>query len=154
MFLHKFDSCNNFVDATTYIKCNATGKKYKIRRDTSYNSKNVIYVAYYIKCMKEGVGSTTSCKLRLSNYKSHVKKRKLTCRIVRNFIENWNNNGFKNLRFTIVDCLNNVNDLTDDEIDDLLSKKGKFWIRTLVTQHHGLNSKHDLNRKNDVSVKS
>ena len=57
------------------------------------------------------------------------------------------------LRFTIVDCLNNVDSLTNDEIDDLLLKKEKFWIRTLVMQHHGLNSKHDLNRKNNVSVK-
>ena len=56
-------------------------------------------------------------------------------------------NGFSNLRFTIVDCLNNVKSLADDEIDDLVLKKEKFWIRTLVTQHHGLNGKHDLNRK-------
>ena len=27
------DSCNNFVDKTTYIEYNATGRKYKIRRD-------------------------------------------------------------------------------------------------------------------------
>ena len=38
------DSCNNFVDETTYIKCNATGRKYKIRSGTSCNSKNIIYV--------------------------------------------------------------------------------------------------------------
>ena len=64
--------------------------------------------------MKQGAGSTTSWKPRLSNYKSHVKKKKLTCRIMRRFIENRNDNGFE---------------------------------RTLVRQHHGLNSKHDLNRK-------
>ena len=141
------DSCNNFVDETTYIERNATGRKYKIRRDTSCSSKNVIYVAYCIKCMKQGVGSTISWKPRLSNYKSHIKKRKLTCRIVKHFIKNCNDNGFNNLRFPIVDCLNNVDSLTNDEIDDLLLKKEKFWTRTLVTQHHGLNSKHDLNRK-------
>ena len=28
------DFCNNFVDETTYIECNATGRKYKIRKDT------------------------------------------------------------------------------------------------------------------------
>ena len=141
------DSCNNFVDETTYIECNATGRKYKIRRDTSCSSRNIIYVAYCIKCMKQGVGSTTSWKPHLSNYKSHIKKRKLTCRIVKHFIENCNDNGFNNLRFTIVDCLNNVDSLKNDEIDDLLLKKEKFWIRTLAMQHHGLNSKHDLNRK-------
>ena len=97
--------------------------------------------------MKQSVGSTISWKPRLLNYKSHVKKKKLICRIVTHFIENCNDNGFSNLKFTIVDCLNNVEDLTDDEIDHLLLKKEKFWIRTSVTQHHGLNSKHDLNRK-------
>ena len=33
------DSCNNFIDETTYIEYNATGRKYKTRRDTSCNSK-------------------------------------------------------------------------------------------------------------------
>ena len=72
---------------------------------------------------------------------------------MRHFIENCNRNGFNNLRFTIVDCLNNVDCLTDNEIDDLLLKKEKSCIRTLVTQHHGLNSNHDVNKK-DVTVKS
>ena len=70
-------------------------------------------------------------KPRLSNSKIHVKRK------------NCNDNGFNNLKFTIVDCLNNVDGLRDDEIDDLL-KKEKFWMRTLVMQHHGLNSKNDM----------
>ena len=67
------DSCNNFVDETTYIECNATGRIYKIRRGISCNSKNVNSVAYSIKCMKQSVGSTTYWKSRLSNCKSHIK---------------------------------------------------------------------------------
>ena len=94
------DSCNTFVGETTYTECNATGRKYKIRRVTSCNSENVIYVAYCVKCIKQGVGSTTSWKARLSNYKSHVKKKKITCRIVGYLIENCNDNRFKSLRFT------------------------------------------------------
>ena len=92
------DSCNNFVDETTYIERNATDRKYKIRKNTSCNSKNVIHVAYCIKYMKQGVGTTKSWKSRLSNCKSHVKKKKLTCRIVRHFIENCSDNRFDNLR--------------------------------------------------------
>ena len=34
---------------------------------------------------------------------------------MRHFIENCNDNGFNNLRFTIADSLNNVEGLTDDE---------------------------------------
>ena len=40
-----------------------------------------------------------------------------------------------------------MDDLIVDEIDDLLLQKEKFWIRALVTQHHSLNSKHELNIK-------
>ena len=67
------DFCNNFVDETTYIECNATGRIYKIRRGISCNSENVNSVAYSIKCMKQSVGSTTYWKSRLSNCKSHIK---------------------------------------------------------------------------------
>ena len=125
------DSYNNFFAKTTYIECNTIGRKYKIRRDTSCNSKNVNYVAYCIKCMKQGVSSTTSWKPRLPNYKSHVKKKKLTCRIVRHFIENCNDDGFNNLTFTIVDCLNNMEGLKDDEIDNFLLKKRKVLDKNI-----------------------
>ena len=55
------------------------------------------------------------------NYKSHVKK-KLACRTVGHFIENYNDHRFNNLRLTIFDCLNNVEGLTDDDIDDPIPK--------------------------------
>ena len=100
----KCDSWNNVVNETTCIECNPTVRKYKTRRDASCNLKNVIYVAYSIKCIKQGIGTTTSWKPRLSIYKSHIIKKKLTCTIVRHFIENCNDNGFNNLRFIMVDC--------------------------------------------------
>ena len=37
--------------------------------------------------------------------------------------ENCNDNGFNNLRFTVVDCLNNVDALTADEIEDPFFEK-------------------------------
>ena len=98
------DSWNNVVNETTFIECNATGRKYKTRRDASCYLKNVTYVAYCIKCIKQGIGTTTSRKTRLSIYKSQIKKKKLTCTIVTHFIENCNDNGLNNLRFIIVDC--------------------------------------------------
>ena len=51
---------------------------------------------------------------------------------MRHFIENCNDNGFSNFRFSIYDCLTNVEGLIDDEIHDLLL----FCIRALVMQHH------------------
>ena len=41
----KCDSCNNFEDKITAIKCFATGRIFKIRRHSSCQTKNVIYVA-------------------------------------------------------------------------------------------------------------
>jgi len=83
----------------------------------------------------------------LSYYKSHIKKTKRTCRIVTHFIDVCVDNCFNNLRFILVDALNNVENLTTEEIDDLLLRKEKFWNGTLVTQHQGLNGTHDWNRK-------
>ena len=80
--------------------------------------------------MKQGVGSTISWKPVSFNCKSHTKKKKVN---VKHFIENCNDNGFNNLRFTIADCLNNVDSLPRDEIDDLFLEKEMFWLRTLIT---------------------
>ena len=45
---------------------------------------------------------------------------------MRHIIENCNDNGFNNLQFTTSDCLNNVNGLRADEVDDIFLKKEKF----------------------------
>ena len=77
----------------------------------------------------------------MRNYKSHIKSNRKTCRIVKHFLDV--HKGWENLRFILLDCLNNVDGLTSDQIDDLLLEKEKFWIGSLVTQHKGLNSTHD-----------
>ena len=64
-----------------------TGRRFKISRDSSCPSRNVIYVAYCKHCGKQEVGSTTSWKSRLANYKSHIKNKILTCKIVKYFID-------------------------------------------------------------------
>ena len=60
-----------------------------------------------------------------------------SCKIVIHFIEECK--GISNLRFIIVDILNNVDHLSSDEIDNFLLQKEQFWIDTLVTQRNGLN---------------
>ena len=141
------DSCNNFVDGTSVVKSHATGKIYKIRRDITCSTKFVIYVAYCTFCGKQDVGSTVCWKPRLRNYKSHIKKSKYTCRIVKHFVDVCVDHSLNNLRFILVDKLNNVENLTHEEIENLLLEKEKFWSGTLVTQHQGLNGTHDWNRK-------
>ena len=68
----KCNSCSNFVVETAAIKCFATGIIFEIRRDSSCQTKNVIYVAYCLNCQKQCVGSTVCWKPRLKNYKSHI----------------------------------------------------------------------------------
>ena len=53
----------------------------------------------------------------------------------------------RNIRFIIIDQLNNTNSLSPDDNDDLLLQKERFWISTLFTIHKGLNSTHDWNSK-------
>ena len=145
----KCDSCNEFVREGNSIKCNATGRIFKIRRDSNCNTKNVIYVAHCKACNFQGVGSTTSWKPRLSNYKSHIKNKISTCNIVQHFLNGCRgeeHTPYSNLFFKIVDCLNNIERLSSEEIDDLLLDKEKFWIGSLLTQHRGMNGTHDWNR--------
>ena len=142
----KCDSCQNYVEETSFVTSKATGRIFIFHRDSSCQSKNVIYIAFCLVCGKQGVGSTTNWKPRLANYKSHIKKKIPTCRIVRHFIEGCSNNPLKDIKFIIVDVVNNTDTLTSSEIDSILLKKEKFWIGSLVTQHQGLNGKHDWNR--------
>ena len=110
---------------------------------------NVIYMAECLKCGKQGVGSTVKWKPRLSNYKSHIRNKRNTCRIVKHFIEDCRDdrNPSGHIKFHILDCLDNVDDLPLETIDGMLLEKEKFWIRNFVAVHKGMNSHHDLNRK-------
>ena len=145
-FKKNCDSCNNYVLETTSIRSHATGRLFKIRRESSCTSKNVVYVAYCKTYGKQGVGSTIAWKTRLSNYKSHIKNKIPTCRIVRHFIENCHDETLSNFGFVIVDVINNENQLSKSQLDLLLLQKENFWIVTLLTKHKGLNGKHDWNR--------
>ena len=142
------DSCDNFVLERDHIISNATGKCYTIKRDSSCSSKYVVYCAFCMKCGQQGIGSTVIWKPRLANYKSHIKKKIPTCKIVRHFIEECihENDPLGFIKFIIIDRLNNTENLSSEQIDTMLLEKEKFWIGALVTQHKGMNSTHDWNR--------
>ena len=95
------------------------------------------------------IGSTIFWKPRLANYKSHINKKIVSCKIVEHFIDSsiHGENPLKYLKFVIVDRLNNVDDLSVNEIDQLLLEKEKLWIGMLLTQHKGMNASHDWRRK-------
>ena len=70
------------------------------------------------------------------------------CNILNHFIDvcSDTDGSLRNIRFIIIDQLNNTNGLSADKIDDLLLQKERFWISTLVTIYKGLNSTHYWNR--------
>ena len=80
---------------------------------------------------------------------SHIKKKVRSCSIVNLFIDicSDTDDPSRNIRFIIIDQLNNTNSLSPDDIDDLLLQKERLWISMLVTIHKGLNSTRGWNRK-------
>ena len=94
------DSCANFVVAKSSFKCFATKRVYKVRR-----SKNVIYIAFCLNCLKHRVGSTVDWKPRFRNYKSHIKKKVRSCSIVNHLIDvcNDTDDSSRNIRFIIIE---------------------------------------------------
>jgi len=56
-------------------------------------------------------------KPRLANYKSHIKKKLKMCCIARYFMEECTDSTLQNLKFVIVDVVNNVDQLNKDDID-------------------------------------
>ena len=95
--------------------------------------KNIVYLAYCTKCGLQGVDSTIKWKARLANYKSHIKKRiKKPCRVVKHFMNTCVDPDIphKNLRFIMIDSLNNTEDLEEEEIDALLIEN-----KTVLDRH-------------------
>ena len=56
------DSCKNFIVHVSSFEYFATKKSFKIRRHLTCTTPNMIYLAYFIKCGKQGVESTENWK--------------------------------------------------------------------------------------------
>ena len=121
----KCNSCNNFVDETSFVISKATRGKYWIRRDNTCTTKNVTSLLSCTKCGEQGQGSTVSWKPCLSSYKSHIKQSVRSCKIVKHFIEKCND---PTITFVILDVLTNTESLSMGDIKDLLLKKN-FGVR-------------------------
>ena len=126
----------------------AIKKVFKIRRHLTCTTPNMIYLTYFTKCGKQGVGSTKNWKRWLSNYRLHIKKKLQSCSIVKHFSDSCSDtvNPSKYLRYILIDFVTNIEHSRKEEIDDLLLEKENFWIRTFCTIHKGLNDYHDWRR--------
>ena len=91
-------------------------------------------------------------KKRWSNYKSHSNKKINSCSISKHFNEICccDNTPGEHMEIQLIDSVNNIDNLEIDQIDELLLKKEKFWLGSMVTMHRGMNSTHDWNRKKRI----
>ena len=48
----RFDSCTNFVVAKSSFECLATKGIYKVKQSNSCVSKNAVYLAFRLNCLK------------------------------------------------------------------------------------------------------
>ena len=71
------------------------------------------------------VGSTDSWKFRRANYKSLIKKRVKQCVVAKHFSDLCSNakNLSKNVLFNLTDCLDNIKNKSNDQMDDSLLKR-------------------------------
>ena len=70
----------------THFSSNNTREKFRIRHDINCRSKNIIYLVSCKKCTMQGVGHTMHFQKHISNYISHIHKKKPTCGIVKHFL--------------------------------------------------------------------
>ena len=145
---NKCDACTFLTHSNSFV-CFASARRFFIRKQITCNTPHVIYLCTCKNCGKQGVGSTNEWKPRLANYKSHAKHHITSCSINKHFntICRSPDNTSAYLSFQLIDILDNISELSSEEIDDLLLQKEKHWISTLVTMHRGMNSTHDWNRK-------
>ena len=79
-----------------------SGRVFQIKKLLTCTSDNVVYLASCVASDLQGVGSTINFKTRLANYKSHIKRNKITCGIVNHFL-NCHGADHPLLKFKLID---------------------------------------------------
>ena len=126
------------IDNPGCFKYNVTSTSYKTRQHLSCRTDFVIDCAFRKKCNRQCVGSAIDFRRRLSNYKSHIKKQKRTCRLVNYFIDNGSDHPLDCLKFTLIEQVSN-------KTEDMEEREG-YWEAQLWTfEPFGFNAKKEFN---------
>ena len=133
------DACQNFLVPYRRIISVATGKSYKIRQHLSCRTDFVIYCAFCKNCNRQCVGSAIDFRRQLSNYKSHIKKQKRTCRLVNHFIDNSSDHLLDCLKFTLTEQVSNKTE------KDLEEREGYWQAQLWTFEPFGFNDKKEFN---------
>ena len=130
--------CDNFMIFGSSFTCTATQRKYSIKGVSGCNSVNVIYLITCKGCLKQYVGSAKSFKERFRVHKSDINTGKERCGISKHLINYCNENGkFANLQIQVIECVSVGN---QDDVEDRLWAREKYWQAQLFTLTRGLNS--------------
>ena len=71
-------NCSGIKEAKTF-RNDSTKEWYKIRQNINCSSKNVIYLVTRLKCGIQAVGKASHFGKRISNYITHIGKKRDTC---------------------------------------------------------------------------
>ena len=127
------------------FKSKVTEESYKIRQRIDCSSKDVIYLVECRKCGKRGVGSTEDFTLRVSNYISHILKKRPTRKMVHNFclIEG---HSIADFNITGIAKLVNLPRNPEKKLERLGNFEGYWQIKLMTLEPYGLNDRKEFFR--------
>ena len=132
------------TEADTF-KSVKTGSVYKIRQNITCESKDIIYIISCRRHNLQGVGCTTDLKGRLSNYKSHHKKKYISCGITEHFLEDGHDFEADFEFLPIVKLLNPPSNIVKRR--ERLEEFELYWQENLVTyEPYGMNKKTEIEK--------
>ena len=134
-------NCNVIKEAKTF-RSNSTKEWYKIRQHINCSSKNVIYLVTCLKCGIQAVGKATHFGKRISNYITHIGKKRDTCCTNKHF---YGTPGHSIEDFSITGIARLENPPTDpEELKLRLWEFEGYWqIKLNTLEPHGLNSANE-----------
>ena len=116
-----------------------TKERHKIRQEIDYRSKNVICLVSCRKCPMQGVGQTENFQARVSNYISHILKRKQMCGIVKHFME-MGGHSVNDFRIMGIVQLENPPRSKADLKKRLIEFEGYWQIKLQAIEPYGMNT--------------
>ena len=126
-----------------YIKI--TERNFTSRIEATCTTPYVIYLVTYGVCGKQGVGSTENLPARISNYYSHIRKKRRTNKIAIHF-QGAENHTEEDMNVQIIDRLLSIPGNQEESTTKLKRVEG-FWQAHLRTVgENGLNAIDELLR--------
>ena len=132
------NNCSVMEEGETFYST-VTKERYKIRQEIDCRSKNIIYLVSCRKCPMQGVGQRENFQARVSNYISHIFKRKRTCGIVKHFMET-GGHSVNDFRIMAIVQLENPPRSKADLKKRLIEFEGYWQIKLQTIEPYGMNT--------------